>query len=749
VRRRVVKTDLVPVGTPIDLENCDREPIHIPGSIQPHGALLVLDQSDNMIVQVSENAYQILGLEVFELLGHPLARVLSDIATSQVSSAQTDAGHGAPLTLETRAGALLDGLVHESGGLRILEVEPTSEGVTLANTYHAVRQSVTLLNRSDSVDGVKRVAVEEFRRLTGFDRVMYYLFDRDWNGEVVAEDRRADLEPFLGLHYPASDIPAQARALYARNWLRFIGDRTASPASLVPIYVPLTGKPLDLSFSVLRSVSPIHLQYLANMGVTASMSVSVLDGADLIGLIACHHYSGPLVPPAPVRATCEFLAQTVSMLLASRRRERAIKRTAESEGLIQQIRTAIVATSSILDALRAEAPSMLQLTGAAGIAVSIDGTSFTQGAVPDPDTLARIVDLTQALASEGALFATDSLAKLDPELEAVARVASGVLALFLDGQGYVLVFRPELVEEVHWGGDPREKPVRVGDDGVSRLSPRGSFALWKETVRGRSRPWDTGGEVMGAAHVRREIMGSLFRQARSRAAVAEALQESLLPSTLPSTPGWLIESRYQPASIGVGGDWYDVMPLAGGRVACVVGDISGHGLAAAGRMSQMRNVLRAYLFHDGTAAGALALLDRYAEATDAPEGICTVALAILAPDGTIDLTLAGHPPPLIRTTRGNVRQLADGRNSLLGVGLLDGAEVLEAHEQFEPGDVLIMFSDGLIERRGESIDAGYGRLEKLLADGAPNMTTLLDQILDATTTTNDDVTLLAIERAPE
>ncbi len=592
---------------------------------------------------------------------------------------------------------------------------------------------------------MKLVAVKELRRLTGFDRVMYYRFDRDWNGEIVAEDRRPDLEPFLGLHYPASDIPAQARALYARNWLRFIGDRTASPAALVPADNPSTGEPLDLSYSVLRSVSPIHLQYLANMGVTASMSVSVLDGDELIGLIACHHYSGPLVPPAAVRATCEFLAQTVSMLLVSRRRDRAIARAAEAESLIHRIRIAIGTHSSVLDALRAEAPSMLQLTDATGIAVSVDGAGFTEGAVPDPDAVARIVSLTQAHTPDDAMFATDSLTRLDPELEGVADTASGVLALFLDGQGYVLFFRPELVEHVHWGGDPREKPVRVGVDGVSRLSPRGSFALWRETVRGRSHPWDQG-ELLSAPYVRREIIGSLLRQARSGAAVAEALQESLLPTILPETPGWNIEARYQPASVGVGGDWYDVMPLSGGRVACVVGDISGHGLMAAGRMSQMRNALRAYLFHDGTPTGALALLDTYAATTGDPESICTVALAILAPDGTITLTTAGHPPPLLRTARGEVRQLSEGRNGPIGLGLLAVAPVLEARERLEPGDLLLMFSDGLIERRGESIDAGYDRLQALLA-GTSNTTTLVDRIVDRATTTNDDLTILAVERA--
>jgi serine phosphatase RsbU (regulator of sigma subunit) len=739
----VERTDFVPVGTPIDLENCDREPIHIPGSVQPHGVLLALRTPGLRIAQISRNAADLLGLAPDELLDEPLGRVLADESAAQVEAA-TGAGHAAPLILTTRRGVLLDGLVHESGGLRILEVERASEGITLANTYHAVRESVAQLGRSEGVEGLKEVAVREFRRLTGFDRVMYYRFDGEWNGEVVAEHRRPDLEPFLGLNYPASDIPAQARALYARNWLRFIGDRTAAPAPLVPANNPLTGEPLDLSHSVLRSVSPIHLQYLANMGVDASMSVSLLDGSELMGLIACHHYSGPLVPPAALRATCEFLAQTVSTLLVTRRRERAAARSSASESLLHDVTAALASTQAPFDALVAESPRLLRMLDAEGLVLAIDGAVHVQGAVPDATALAAIVETARAHAGSDPVFATDSLAALDPSLARVAGVASGIVALFLEGDDHALFVRPERVREVHWAGDPYEKPVRVGDDGVTRLSPRGSFALWKETVRSQSRPWSEG-EVMNARYLRRDITRALLRQARSRAAIAEALQEGLLPSELPATPGWRAEARYRPASIGVGGDWYDVMPLGDGRVACVVGDISGHGLLAAGRMSQMRNALRAYLFQAGTPAGALALLDEFVAATGDPESMCTVAVAVIGRDGQLTLATAGHPPALLRTTGGHVERIDEGRNGPIGIGLLAGARPIEAQRRLEPGDLLLLFSDGLVERRGEMIDAGYERLGREL-DRTSDVASFIESAMASAESTDDDVTILALER---
>ena len=183
-----------------------------------------------------------------------------------------------------------------------LETARVVRPFSFPNTYQAVRGTVADLNRASSLQELYDITARAVRALTGFDRVMVYRYDADYNGEVVAEAKRADLNSFLGLHYPASDIPAQARALYEKNWIRLISDVDYAPAPIEPADHPATGAPLDLTYSTLRSVSPIHLEYLRNMGVRASMSISLLRDDKLWGLIACHHYAGPHAPPfAPAR----------------------------------------------------------------------------------------------------------------------------------------------------------------------------------------------------------------------------------------------------------------------------------------------------------------------------------------------------------------------------------------------------------------------------------------------------------------
>ena len=311
-------------GEAVDLTNCDREPIHIPGAIQPHGALLALDPADLTLLQVSDNLGALLGVSPTDALGRPLGSLLGDTAAERLRQALTlpDISAANPLALTVPAAGhdrAFHGVLHRSGGLAVLELEPAPDAPEATGAffgfYHRVKGAMGRMQRADSLLNLCQIAVEEVRRLTGFDRVMVYRFDADWNGRVLAEEKRATMPSYLDLHFPASDIPAQARELYRRNWLRFVVDANDRPAALVPPDNPLTGRPLDLSFSVLRSVSPIHLEYLRNMGVQASMSVSILKDDQLWGLIACHHAEARSVP-YETRTACEFLGQMLSSQLA-------------------------------------------------------------------------------------------------------------------------------------------------------------------------------------------------------------------------------------------------------------------------------------------------------------------------------------------------------------------------------------------------------------------------------------------------
>ncbi len=507
----------------VDLTNCEREPIHIPGAVQPHGVLFACRGASLEVRQVSASVASHAGVSPEAALGHPLAALLTAGSGARlVAASSVEPLRGVnPVPVELPSGAAFDAVLHRVDGdadLLVVELEPRRE---LGLGFHPrMRASVTRMQGTTDVLDLCQIAAEEIRLLTGFDRVMTYRFDREWNGEVIAEARRDDLEPFLGLHYPASDIPAQARRLYTLNWLRLIADIGYAPSPLVPALDPVTGAPLDLSFSVLRSVSPIHVEYLRNMGVTASMSISLLRDGQLWGLVACHHYSGPKTVPFTVRETAEYLGQTLSWQVSVRETALLADRRRAAQRLESLVVESMAATLDFADGLAAAA--LPAVTEAAGAAVVFEGRVSRVGAAPDAHRVQALVRRLQQ-GSDDDVVATDHLATLMPEAAAWDDVAAGVLAVpIARAQGdYVLWFRPATEREVRWAGDPR-KQVTVSD-GVSRLSPRGSFALWCEQVRGRSTPWEDW-QVEAASNLRRGILAGVSR----RAAELRRLNEGLL-----------------------------------------------------------------------------------------------------------------------------------------------------------------------------------------------------------------------------
>ena len=289
------------------------------------------------------------------------------------------------------------------------------------------------LNRAASLNELYDTAARAVRDLTGFDRVMVYRYDEEYNGEVVAEAKREDLNSFLGLHYPSTDIPAQARALYEKNWIRLISDVDYTPVPLVPAIDPASGTPLDLTHATLRSVSPIHVEYLQNMGVHASMSISLLRRGRLWGLIACHHYAGPHLPPFATRAAAEFLGSTLSLRLVDRFEEDQLHKRLAAQAVLAKLTAATLGDSEPLAAALLGAPDLLDLVPADGVVVNIQGEHQVRGSVPPPEVVSAVAAWARDASDEVA--STECLSRELPAFDLDPQLAAGALALTLpDGQ---------------------------------------------------------------------------------------------------------------------------------------------------------------------------------------------------------------------------------------------------------------------------------------------------------------------------
>ena len=469
-----------------DLSNCEREQIHLAGSIQPHGALLLLDEPAHRIIQASANATAFLGLEA-----SVLGRVLGDVAPeldARIRAIGGDRLRLSPAAIRCRIGAgrrTYDGHLHRlPGGGIVVELERTGPPVNIARDLDAGLQAILA---APSLRILCDETARLFKDITGYDRVMVYRFDEEGHGEIFAEEREPGLEAYLGNHYPASDIPQIARRLYQRNRVRVLVDVGYEAVPLVPRACPLTGEDLDMSLCFLRSMSPIHIQYLKNMGVGATLVASLVVGGKLWGLIACHHYR-PRVTHFEVRAMCEVLAEAVATRVAAL--ESLLQAQAELwvRRLEQRMVEAISRDGDWRIALFDGSLSLLQAVDASGAALLFEGQILTGGDVPGTQEL-RDIGLWLDSQPRGRLVCTASFAADVPRFAALTPVASGLLAVpvsTLPGE-YLVWFRPERVRTVTWGGNPF-KPVVVGAD-PAQLSPRRSFAQWHQLVEGTSNPW--------------------------------------------------------------------------------------------------------------------------------------------------------------------------------------------------------------------------------------------------------------------
>ena len=483
-----------------NLANCDREPIHIPGSVQPHGVLLALDEQGT-IRFVSENSEALLGLSPRLLLGnsitdllvgesaYELARRLAQLRPGAAPQAAPRAGELRLCMALQLAGRRFDAAVHTTGDLTLLEIEPAAARARDELEHEEFIQSMVRFQHAASLHELAAVAAEVFRELTGYDRVMVYRFDADNNGEILAEQRRADLESFLGLHYPSTDIPAQAHALYLRGRLRMIVDIDYMPVPLVPRADPGSRRPLDLGVAWLRSVSPIHIEYLRNMGVRGTLVLSLVCNGRLWGLISCHHYAPRLLSQRH-RQRCEVYAQALANQIAAAELSEQLRARAGMQLAQRRLIEAAAACPSaqISSALVAEADALLAAVRATGAAIWADAHAAHVGRVPGHDALRRLTLWLDSLALRGP-YACASMAAELPWMEPLKDVAAGLLALPLSETGghYLLWFRPEIPQTVTWGGQPA-KVVEADGDGV-RLSPRKSFEQWKQIVELYAEPW--------------------------------------------------------------------------------------------------------------------------------------------------------------------------------------------------------------------------------------------------------------------
>ncbi|MEB3312064.1 MAG: ATP-binding protein [Snowella sp.] len=514
----------------INLTNCDREPIHIPGAIQPHGLLLVVLLADWQITQVSDNAEAVIGLASDAMLGQPLSLLLENEQIAAIEGClerHFEQINPLKLSLTTANGVQpFNGIVHAlDDDAIILELEPNGANhlINPLQFYQSSKKILLKLQSAANISELCEVMAKEIRQLTGFDRVMVYQFDETGAGNIVAEDRLDTLESYLGLHYPDSDIPRQAKQLYTLNLLRLIPTVDYEPIPIIALDSD-RHTPLDLSFSVLRSVSPIHIEYLKNMGVSATMTISLLKEGKLWGLIACHHQT-PYFIPYETRNLCEFLGQVMSLELAAKEANEDLDYKLFLKSVQAQLINTLGQAENITDALVKDRNSLLALVGAEGAAVYTEGNLVKVGNTPPEEALSDLIDwLDDKFQND--LFVTQVLPQIYPPAIAFKQVASGLLALSITKvqKNYVLWFRPEILQKVNWAGNPH-KPQRIEADGSLTIFPRQSFELWQETVRLQALPWKPW-EIEGAVELRSAVVGIVLRKVNELAAINLELERS-------------------------------------------------------------------------------------------------------------------------------------------------------------------------------------------------------------------------------
>ncbi len=504
------------------LDNCEREQIHLAGSVQPHGALLVLSEPDMLVVQTSTNLGRFIPLPP----ASPLGMTLASLAPTLASAIAPHLGEPLDSVLlaircKTSDGSLLDAMMHRPRpGLLIIEIERSGPPLDLTGPIQTSLKSIVA---ADTLAALCDETAWIFRDLTGYDRVMVYRFDEEGHGAVISEQKRPDLEALLGNRYPATDIPHIARKLYERNRVRVLVDVAYTPVPVLPRLTPSGDgeeSELDMSLCVLRSTSPIHLQYLKNMGVAATLVVSLMVDGRLWGLISCHHYSTRSLH-FEARAVCELLAEAVATRITAlegfiqSQVELSVRRI--EQRIIESINRDGDWRTSLFDG----STSLLTPLGASGAALLFEGQCLTVGDVPGTQRLREIAAWLDSHPHRAQVYSTTALGTDAPRFLPIGDVASGLLATIVSNTPgeYLLWFRPEQVQNITWGGNPADAVI-VGatpDD----LSPRRSFAQWHQRVQGTAQAW-TASEITAARLIGETVMDVVLQFRAVRLLIAQA-----------------------------------------------------------------------------------------------------------------------------------------------------------------------------------------------------------------------------------
>ena len=465
------------------MDNCAREPIHIIGKCQSHGAIVSCDKLNFKVLQCSENTAALFSFPHEELLGKEIAFLIGQELQEQLQQNLNSRKGYSPVEVKINAKKFLL-LPHPSEEVLLLDFEPL-EGMHEPVNFQ--RQLSSILNRLKNAENSEDLC-ERAGTLTKdifqYDRVMVYRFDEEWNGEVVAEEKAENADSWLGLHYPATDIPAQSRALFLKNRMRIIANVYDEPVPVTPVVSPLTQKPLDLSHSGLRGVSPIHLEYLENMGVGASLTAAVVVKGKLWGLLTCHHDS-PKFLDFYQRESCRLLVEIFSNELSLKETNRFLEERALAEKIKEKLVLQMSPEKDLFEALTAET-LFTDLVPCVGGALLFNGQLETTGTTPSENDIYTLVSEFLAEKEEN-LYTSSKLSEEFKPAEKYRETASGVLSLRISENNFLIWFKPEVIQTVSWGGDPNKKGTY--DEEKQRISPRKSFEKWSEQVRGVSEAW--------------------------------------------------------------------------------------------------------------------------------------------------------------------------------------------------------------------------------------------------------------------
>jgi light-regulated signal transduction histidine kinase (bacteriophytochrome) len=469
---------------------CDKYNFETPGKIQSHGAMLVLQENSLTVVQLSQNTTRIIGLDPQQLINQPLVNFLEPTSADALQKAvrSTNLSMVNPVRLNFR-GMSCDAILLRHQGLLIIELEPANQSIDNVDAYQmAAMNAMEKIQGAVFAEQLIDIATNEIRDLTDFDRVMYYKFDEDYNGQVVAEATVRGVDSFLGLRFPASDIPYRVRRLYMSTTCRYLPDLNEPQVPLVPEINPITRKPLDMTPTILRAVAPTHVEYMKNLGVNSSMSFSIMKDGKLIGMFACHHYSGKFVPYVN-RLVCEQIVEMFVMMLSQlddessqANRLRKFKQSAQQAIQSGQLQQAIT--------------PLLSMVNADGVAIYKNGKLTLGGYTPTSEEVQALISLLgnpsyNILYQEDArgLFVTSKLAHVITGGERIKDAASGVMAIPISrtpGE-YILWFRPERILAATWAGNP-DQAMSI-DEKTMRISPRKSFQAWQKSVELSSEAW--------------------------------------------------------------------------------------------------------------------------------------------------------------------------------------------------------------------------------------------------------------------